>query len=64
MTFADWLRSRTDMELAVFLSTLLSERDRAMSKKLDELGIPNSIIEMPELSVLTHLKYLQQPMEE
>lgn len=64
MTVADWIRSMTDEELAVFITALLSARDHAMSEKLDALGIPNSLIEIPEVSYLRHLKYLQQPMEE
>jgi hypothetical protein len=64
MTVADWIRSSTDEELAAFITKLLSARDHAMSEKLDKLGIPNSLIEIPEVSFLMHLEYLQQPMEE
>lgn len=64
MTVADWIRSMTDEELAAFITGLLSERDHVMSEKLDAQGIPNSLIEIPEVSYLRHLEYLQQPMEE
>lgn len=63
MTVADWIRSMTDEELAAFFTALISERDHVMSEKLDAQGIPNSLIEIPELSVLNHLKYLQSEME-
>lgn len=64
MTVADWIRSMTDEELAAFLTALISERDHVMSKKLDKQGIPNSLIEIPEVSYLRHLEYLRQPMED
>jgi hypothetical protein len=63
MTVADWIRSRSDMELAVFLTELISKRDHLMSEKLAEQGISNSLIEVPELSVLNNLTYLRQPMD-
>lgn len=64
MTVADWIRSTTDEELAAFITRLLSERDHVMSKKLDELGVPNSLIEIPAVSLALHLEFLQQPMED
>jgi hypothetical protein len=63
MTVADWIRNMTDEELAAFITALLSERDHVMSEKLDKQGIPNSLIEIPVLSVSNHLKYLQSEME-
>jgi hypothetical protein len=63
MTVADWIRSMTDEELAAFITGLISERDHVMSEKLAEQGVQNSLIEIPELSVLNHLKYLQSEME-
>lgn len=63
MTVADWIRNMTDEELAAFITTLISERDHVMSEKLAEQGIPNSLIEIPVLSVSNNLKYLQSEME-
>ena len=64
MTIADWIRGMTDEELAAFITGLLSERDHVMSQKLAEQGIPNSLIEIPTISLARHLEYLQRPMEE
>lgn len=63
MTIADWIRSMTDEELAAFIAALLSERDKVMSKKLEAQGIPNSLIEIPAISLARHLEYLQGPMD-
>jgi hypothetical protein len=63
MTVADWIRSMTDEELAAFLTSLISERDHVMSEKLAEQGIPNSLIEIPAISLARHLEYLQGPMD-
>ena len=64
MTVADVIRSMTDLELADFLSMIISERDSVMSEKLAEQGVPHSLIEMPTLSVLHQLKFLQRPAED
>ena len=64
MTVADVIRNMTDMELADFLSMIIYERDNVMSEKLAEQGVPHSLIEMPALSVLHQLKFLQRPAEE
>ena len=64
MTVADWIRGMTDEELAAFITGLISERDHVMSEKLAEQGIPNSLIEIPAVSMARHLEYLQSPMEE
>lgn len=64
MTVADWIRSMTDEELAAFITALISERDHVMSEKLAAQGVPNSLIEIPAISLARHLEYLQQPMEE
>lgn len=61
MTVADMIRNMSDLELADFLSTMLSERDHVMSEKLANQGVPNSLIEMPQLSILHTLKFLQGP---
>ena len=63
MTVADWIRGMTDEELAAFFTGLISERDHVMSKKLAEQGIPNSLIEIPAVSMARHLEYLQSPMD-
>ena len=64
MTVADWIRGMTDEELAAFITGLISERDHVMSEKLAEQGIPNSLIEIPAVSMARHLEYLQSPFEE
>ena len=64
MTVADWIRGMTDEELAAFITGLISERDHVMSEKLTEQGIPNSLIEIPAVSLARHLEYLQRPYEE
>lgn len=64
MTIADWVRGMTDFELAAFLTELISERDRFMSEKLADQGVPNSLIEIPAVSMARHLEYLQRPFEE
>jgi hypothetical protein len=64
MTVADWIRSMTDEELAAFITGIISERDHVMSEKLAKQGIPNSLIEIPAVSLVRHLEYLQQPMED
>lgn len=63
MTVADWIRGMTDEELAAFLTSLISERDHVMSEKLAEQGIPNSLIEIPAISLARHLEYLRGPMD-
>lgn len=64
MTVADWIRCMTDEELAAFITGLISERDRVMSEKLAEQGVPNSLIEIPAISLARHLEYLRRPYEE
>lgn len=64
MTVADWIRSMTDEELAAFITGLISERDHVMSEKLAEQGVPNSLIEIPAISMARHLEYLRRPYEE
>lgn len=64
MTVADWIRCMTDEELAAFITVLISERDRVMSEKLAEQGVPNSLIEIPAISLARHLEYLRRPYEE
>ena len=64
MTIADWIRGMTDEELAAFLTAIISERDRVMSEKLFEQGIPNSLVEIPFVSLARHLEYLQRPFKE
>lgn len=63
MTVADWIRNMTDEELAAFFTGLISERDHVMSEKLAEQGVPNSLIEIPAISIARHLEYLQRPFE-
>ena len=64
MTIADWIRGMTDEELAAFITGLISERDHVMSEKLAEQGVPNSLIEIPAISLARHLEYLRRPYEE
>ena len=64
MTVADWIRGMTDEELAAFITGIISERDHVMSEKLAEQGIPNTLIEIPAVSMARHLEYLQRPYEE
>lgn len=64
MTVADWIRSMTDEELAVFLNAILHERDVSMTKKLAEQGIANSLIEIPVASVAKHLAFLRSPKKD
>lgn len=64
MTNADWIRSMTDEELATFLTALLSERDRIISKQFAEKGVPNTLVEIPIVSYARHLEYLKRPYEE
>lgn len=64
MTVADWIRGMTDIELAEFITGIISERDHIMSEKLAEHGVPNSLIEIPAISVARHLEYLRRPFEE
>lgn len=64
MTVADMIRNMTDLELAQFLEAIISERDKVMSEKLAAQGVPHSLIEMPTLSVMHHLKFLQRPVDE
>ena len=64
MTIADRIRGMTDEELAAFLTGIISERDHMMSKKLDECGVPNILIEVPAISMARHLEYLQRPYDE
>jgi hypothetical protein len=64
MTVGDWIRSLTDIELAVFLQTTLSERDKVVCEKLAKShGIKIELIEMPDLSVAKHLKYLRSEIK-
>lgn len=63
MTVADWIRNMTDEELAAFITGLISERDHIMSEKLAEQGVPNSLIEIPVVSMARHLEYLRGPFE-
>lgn len=64
MTIADWIRGMTDQELAAFITGLISERDRVMSEKLAAQGVPNSLIEIPVVSMARHLEHLRRPYEE
>lgn len=64
MTVADWIRGMTDEELAAFITGLISERERVMSQKLAEQGVPNSLIEFLPISLARHLEYLRRPYEE
>ena len=64
MTVADWIRGLTDIELAEFITGIISERDHVMSEKLAEQGVPNSLIEIPAISVARHLEFLQRPAED
>ena len=64
MTVADWIRGMTDLELAEFITGLISERDLVISKKLAENGVSNSLVEIPAISLARHLEYLQRPVEE
>ena len=59
MSVADWIRSRTDFELAEFLEMILHERDLLLIQSLNNQGIEASLVEAPSLSVAEHLKYLQ-----
>lgn len=63
MTVADIVRSMNDVDLAQFLYTIISERDKVISESLAEQGIPNSIISIPSLGLMHHLKFLRQPAE-
>ena len=63
MTVADVIRNMSDQDLASFLEAIISERDHVMSEKLTAQGVPHSLIEMPALSFLHHLRFLQQPAE-
>lgn len=64
MTVAEWLRSRSDIELARFLDLLLTEWVKVLSERLAEQGVPHSIVEFPALSVANHLEMLQGPVED
>lgn len=64
MTVADWIRSMTDLELAEFITGIISERDHVMSEKLAENGVSNTLIEIPAISVASHLEFLQRPINE
>ena len=64
MTVADMIRNMSDLELAQFLEAIISERDKVMSEKLTAQGVPHSLIEIPALSVMHHLKFLQRPAED
>lgn len=63
MTIADWIRSMDDLELAQFLEMILHERELLITEKLAKQGFSVSLVEMPELSVAEHLKFLQSPFE-
>lgn len=64
MTVDDFIRSMSDLEMAQFLEVIISARDQVMSKKLQEQGVPNTLIEMPVLSVAYHLAFLRKPAED
>ena len=63
MTVADMIRNMSDEELAGLLEAIISERDHIMSEKLTAQGVQHSLIEIPALSLLHHLRFLQQPAE-
>ena len=63
MTIADRIRGMTDEELATFLTAILSERDRIISKQFAEKGVPNTLVEVPIVSYARHLEYLRSPWE-
>ena len=64
MTVADVIRNMSDMQLAEFLEMIISERDEVISESLSEQGVSHSLISMPALSVLHHLRFLQRPAED
>lgn len=64
MTVADTIREMTDIELAEFLSLIISERDKVMSERLREQGVENTLIEMPIFSVANQLSFLKRPAED
>ena len=64
MTVADTIREMNDIELAQFLSLIISERDHIMSERLQEQGVPNTLLEMPMMSVAHHLAFLKRPAED
>lgn len=63
-TVADVIRRMDDTTLAIFLDSMISERDHVMSELLEEQGIPHDLIEAPVLSVAHHLAFLRRPAEE
>lgn len=63
-TVADVIRSMSDLELAGFLTEIISERDQIMSDRLAEQGVPHGLIEMPQISIAYNLAFLRRPAEE
>ena len=64
MTVADYIRNMDDMKMAQFFEALIHERDLVISEKLSMQGIPNSIVQIPSLSIMHHLSFLQRPAED
>lgn len=64
MTVADYIRNMDDVRMAHFFQAIISERDKVISEELSLKGIPNSVIEIPSLSILHHLKFLRRPAED
>lgn len=64
MTVADAIRSMTDMQLAQLFMTIIDERDKIMSEKLEAQGIHNSLVRLPVLSLAHHLQFMKRPAEE
>lgn len=63
MTVADWIRNMTDLELAEFLEMIIHERDLIILEKLSAQGLESSLVEMRQLNVAQHLKFLQSPLK-
>lgn len=63
MSVADWIRTRTDFELAEFFEMLLHERDLLLVQSLNKQGVEAILAEMPSISVAEHLKYLQSDFD-
>lgn len=60
MTYLERIQSMTVDELATLFSVLLSERDHWWLEKLQALGVDATLIECPELSIQSHVAFLEQ----
>ena len=62
-TNADRIRAMTDEELAEMITSMLSERDKIMLKKLYDFGIYATLVEDLSESFEYHLNWLKQESE-